>query len=728
MDNTPPRLDWHRLVAVAVFVVAAALIAALIWQDEQARREVERHRVADLAGIQTRALQQALENALVTTYALAELVRQSQGTIPDFTAVAEGLLPHSPGAEALCLAPGGILQAVYPLAGSEGDIGRDLLLDPALSREARQTLDKGRLTLAGPIEMSSGRLALVGRLPVFLPDDQGQPRFWGFTIARLPWPAAIAPVGLHRLAEQGYDYVLWRTHPDTGAPQVLAASGSSPLTAPVAEVVPVANATWTLELAPAAGWGDPPGLLFRSALGLGCCLLLAWLARLLVQTRAQARQLAALVEERTTQSEERFRRLLDEVPAVAVQGYLQDGTIRYWNPASERLYGYSAPEAIGRNLLDLIIPPELGDAFRDAVARMALTGENQAPSELLLLRRDGSRVPVFASHAVVRIPDRAPEFFGIGIDLTESRRFQEALRASEARFRQIVETTNEGIWIINRAGITTFTNRQMEILLGYPPGGLIGRPFYDFMAEADRREAEQRLDERLQGVAAQHEFRFIRADGHELWTLISTTPLLTSDGEVGQALAMVSDITERKRVEEEVRQLAWFDVLTGLPNRRLLLDRLRQALATSARTRRRGALMFIDLDHFKAVNDNLGHDLGDLLLQEFAQRLRRCVRACDTVARLGGDEFVILLEGLAEDLDQAERHAQTVGENLLAACASPFELATTCYLSTCSIGISLFVGLGEDAEWLLKRADRAMYQAKAAGRNTLFIATPINTE
>ena len=846
-----------RATALVVFLTVTVLAGAVVWQSERVRGQVERDHVAGLAGAQGWALQHHLEHALVGAYALAALVRQGQGAIPDFAAVAGALLPQFTGVDALCLAPAGVLRAIVPLAGNEQFIGRDLLAEPALREEAEFTRASGRLTLAGPFELEPGRLALAGRLPVFLPDAQGRPAFWGFTIARIPWPAALAPTGLDRLTWQGLDYALWRTHPDTGARDLIDASAPTPLAAPVVKVLEVANATWVLAVAPTAGWGHPVRLLFKTLLALLVSVLSAVVARLLIETRAQARRLAVLVEERTAQSEERFRRLLDEVPAVAVQGYGLDGITRYWNRASEQLYGYSAQAAIGRPLLDLIIPPEQHDAVRGAMAQMAATGQPIAPAELSLQRRDGSRVVVFSSHALVQIPGRAPEFFCIDIDRTEPRRAREALAVavtkyqtlfdafplgitvtdaageivevnaaserllgvsraehgarridapqwgilrpdgqpmpaaefpsvralkeqrlvagvelgivkgpevtwltvtaaplplpgygvvvaygditaqkqaelalheSEERYRQIVETANEGIWLIDREGVTTFANRQMELILGCPPGGLIGHPFYDFMDAEGRREAEQNLAQRNQGIAAQHEFRFIRTDGTEVWTLVVTTPLLGPDGQVAQALAMITDITERKEREDEVRRLALFDPLTGLPNRRLLLDRLGQAMAAGDRTGQRGALMFVDLDDFKAVNDGLGHDAGDRLLQQVAGRLSACLRRCDSVARFGGDEFVVLLGALHADPVQAAAQAGAIGEKLLAAFIPPFDLKGQSHRGSCSIGITLFTGSGERPEELLRRADHAMYQAKAAGRNTLRLWDPQGRE
>ncbi|MDO8448699.1 MAG: diguanylate cyclase, partial [Rhodoferax sp.] len=184
------------------------------------------------------------------------------------------------------------------------------------------------------------------------------------------------------------------------------------------------------------------------------------------------------------------------------------------------------------------------------------------------------------------------------------------------------------------------------------------------------------------------------------------------------------DVTEREQAHAEIHRLAFHDALTMLPNRRLLADRLQQALPYSARSGHRGAVLLIDLDNFKTLNDTLGHDKGDLLLQRVAQRLVFCVREGDTVARLGGDEFVVMLEGLSENPDEAATQAETVGEKILATLNQPYRLAGYENRSTPSIGVTLFSGHQTSIDELLKQADLAMYQSKTAGRNTLRFFDP----
>ncbi len=210
-----------------------------------------------------------------------------------------------------------------------------------------------------------------------------------------------------------------------------------------------------------------------------------------------------------------------------------------------------------------------------------------------------------------------------------------------------------------------------------------------------------------------------RKDGEIYPKWLTISAVRGNDGIVTNYVGAHVDITERKAAEEKIRQLAFHDPLTHLPNRQLLLDRLHQALASSARSGRKGALLFIDLDNFKNLNDSLGHVMGDLLLQQVADRLDSCIREGDTVARLGGDEFVVMLEDLGEQMIDAAAQTEAVGEKILAAVSRPYQLAAHEFRITTSIGATVFSQDHQETEELLKQADIAMYQAKKAGRNTL---------
>jgi diguanylate cyclase (GGDEF)-like protein/PAS domain S-box-containing protein len=210
-----------------------------------------------------------------------------------------------------------------------------------------------------------------------------------------------------------------------------------------------------------------------------------------------------------------------------------------------------------------------------------------------------------------------------------------------------------------------------------------------------------------------------RKNGEVYPAWLTITAVTAAEGEVTHYVSTMTDISRRKAHEEEITRLAFYDSLTGLPNRRLMMDRLHQALLASARIKRAGALMFIDLDHFKTINDTLGHDKGDMLLQQVAQRLVACMRDGDTVARLGGDEFVVMLTDLSDVPAETNDQARATAEKILATLNQPFILEDHPFHGSASIGIALFAGQANSMDELLKRADLSMYQAKAAGRNAL---------
>ena len=209
---------------------------------------------------------------------------------------------------------------------------------------------------------------------------------------------------------------------------------------------------------------------------------------------------------------------------------------------------------------------------------------------------------------------------------------------------------------------------------------------------------------------------------HAKWLSIST--ILHNDGSVFRYVGQFSDITEKKLKDDLIWAQANLDALTNLPNRRLLMDRLTQAFASSAHSGREGALLFIDLDNFKILNDTLGHDIGNLLLQQVARRIESCVQKGDTVARIGGDEFVVILEDLSEKDLEAAAQTKAVGEKILASLNQPYQLGTHEYRNSPSIGAALFIDNQKSAEELFKQSDIAMYQAKKAGRNTMCFFNP----
>ena len=268
----------------------------------------------------------------------------------------------------------------------------------------------------------------------------------------------------------------------------------------------------------------------------------------------------------------------------------------------------------------------------------------------------------------------------------------------------------------NSAAVTLFGAKSVQ--------DVVGQKITDWVHQDFKQEASERVASlNTLGATAPRIWRkILRADGTAFDAEIEAIAIAFDNQPA--ILASIHDVTERREAEEKIRNLAFHDPLTKLPNRRLLLDRLTHAVAASTRSDRYTALIFIDLDKFKAINDDFGHDIGDLLLQEVAQRLIACVRDVDTVARLGGDEFIVMLEALSDNRDEAGMQAEVIGKKILAALSAPYQLNGQTHRSSSSIGATLFSKFEGTADELLKRADLAMYQAKAAGRNTLSFFDP----
>jgi diguanylate cyclase (GGDEF)-like protein/PAS domain S-box-containing protein len=322
-------------------------------------------------------------------------------------------------------------------------------------------------------------------------------------------------------------------------------------------------------------------------------------------------------------------------------------------------------------------------------------------------------------------------------EIIERKRIEEALRLANTAAEEnsqrkvlllaaIVESCDEAIVGKTPEGIVTTWNQAAENIFGYSAKEMIGQSTLKlFPAGLEQQEHMLRARVVHGESISQFETERIRKDGRRIDISLTVSPILGLQNQIIGESVIARDITERKQAENQIQSLAFSDPLTGLPNRRLLLDRLEQALTAGCRHQREGALLFIDVDNFKTINDTLGHDQGDLLLQQAAQRLLTCVREGGTVARVGGDEFVVLLEDLSQNPQEAATLAKTAAKEIIAALNQPYQLGNHAQHNTSSIGITLFGGTQREAiAEPLKRAELAMYQAKAAGRNTLRFFEP----
>jgi diguanylate cyclase (GGDEF)-like protein/PAS domain S-box-containing protein len=970
------RPSRSLLAGGVVFLLAAALSGVIVWKLEARALENERERVARVAADHAHTIERTIEHALAATHVLAALVRQGNGRVPDFEAVAATMLPLYPGASALALAPDGVVRNMAPLAGNEQAIGLDLLNSPAHRKESLLARDSGRLTLAGPLELAMGGTGLVGRLPVFFDDGRGKAPFWGFTIVVMRLPGGLDMDHLSGLGKRGLAYELWRVHPDSGQKQVIARASPASLIEPVERALRVPNASWTLSVAPARG--HPLGFAAKAALGLLFSLMLGYLAKIFFDLRTHKQQLEARVTQRTAEillAQRRLRATLDAIPDPV---WLKDadGVFLSCNPMFERLYGAREADIVGKTDYDFV-GREQADFFREHDRQAMAAGRPSINEEWLSFADDGSRglfetikTPILdekgqpigvlgiarditarvqTQRALLESQERAQQYLNIagvmlialdaegrvilvnrtgcemlgvseadilgqdwfqffvpermrddvrgafsrllqgdvarfeylenailnrhgeeravawhnallrdeagrvngvlasGEDITERKLAEQALRDSRESLRLLLDSMAEAAYGVDFDGNCTFVNRAFLNMLGYQDEHEVldkrihalihhshadGRPYPEsecrmhraylanqainvsdevlwrkdgvaipveywsnpivtdgvvvgaiatFVDITERKRVEAQLglaakvfEQSGEGImitdaqcnivmvnqaftaitgfseadalgqnprmqsSGRHDRAFYsamwdaivtqgrwqgevwnrRKDGSVYPEMLSIIRVLDAQGEVSHYIGISSDITQHKAAQARIQRLAHFDPLTGLPNRALLNERANHDLSAAQRHHTQLVVMFVDLDHFKNVNDTLGHRIGDALLIAVANRLKSAVREVDTVSRQGGDEFVLILPDTGAD------GAAHVAEKLLEAVAQPYQIESFELTVTLSIGIALYPGDGADFESLSKCADAAMYRAKHDGRNTYRFFTP----
>jgi len=438
-------------------------------------------------------------------------------------------------------------------------------------------------------------------------------------------------------------------------------------------------------------------------------------------------------ERQLFQSEERIRIILNTAPD-AVISIDSNGITTSWNTEAETLFGYKCDEVIGKSIVDLIVPVAQRQAFEAGLKRFRKTGKSRLIGrrlELTALRRDQAEFSVELSVTAVR---RGGDFFLNAFirDITQRKMAEDSLRSSEMRHRLLVENSPMCIQEINLQGKIISMNRAGLEMLGLnSESEAIGLYYLDAVHPEDLPRIRSLMENAFCGESSQFEFK---SSARQYQVFKSCfVPIKSSRGAVEKLMGITEDVTRRKIDEQKLkdseshfRQLADFDELTGLPNRRLLIDRMRQAMIASKRSGHYGALMFLDLDNFKPLNDTYGHSAGDLLLVEAACRINSCVREIDTVSRFGGDEFIVMLIELDKNKQVAKNVAGAIAEKIRNKVAEPYRLSYKPkdkpeilieHSCTSSIGVVMFLNHENSTEEILRWADIAMYDAKAAGRN-----------
>ncbi|WP_409559361.1 PAS domain S-box protein [Accumulibacter sp.] len=413
-----------------------------------------------------------------------------------------------------------------------------------------------------------------------------------------------------------------------------------------------------------------------------------------------------------------------------------DGKITDVNEGSVMVTGVSREKLIGTDFSDYFTEPETArEGYREAFSKGSVTDY-----PLTIRHQDGRLTDVLYNASVYK--DAAGKVLGVfaaARDITarkqveeEQKKLGQRLRDHQFYTRSLFESNIDALMTTDPEGIITDVNKQMEALSGCTRDELIGAPFKNNFTDPERAEAGIKLV-LLKKKVTNYELTVSARDGNETVVSYNATTLYDRNRKLQGVFAAARDITEHKLAQAQILNLALHDPLTQLPNRRLLNELLGRTLAASQRNGRYAALMFLDLDNFKSLNDTQGHHIGDLLLVEVSRRIIHCVRGIDVVARLGGDEFVVILKELDTDLNKSIEEANIVAEKIRAALEEPYLLtfaeagkveATVEHRCTSSIGVVVFINHDQGQDGILKWADTAMYEAKKAGRNMIMFYDP----
>lgn len=718
-DFTNP-LKRPPLLALGVFIGCMLGSSLLIWKMEQNKCRAYKADIQNLAQNHTFLIRDNIDQALALNYSLASLLRIEQGSMENFESFASEVLPSYPSISHLSLSPEGIIEKVYPLAGNESSIGFNQLQSIQQNKEARLALRSGELTLAGPLNLVQGGLGIVGRLPVFIDTkdatktDQAHATFWGFTNVTLKMEPLLKQANLDKLNDLNMAYKLWRINPSTEKEQLIVGYKLEHLVNPIDKHFAVPNGEWVLSVSPIGGWYSAWAIGIKVFLALLISTLLGYQTSFMVYLQKRKLLLEAAITNRTSEVNEARMQLeatLDAIPDLLFEVTLS-GLILTYHTKRQELLRLKPNEFLGRKFCE-VLPKDTSDMIAAALEEANEKGLSAGKTYSLDFPRGTKWFELSVARKAIKANEET-QFVMIVRDITDRRHAEDELRIAATAFE-----AREGMMITAPDARILRVNKAFTEITGYNAAEVIGRTprilrsnrhegsFYEAMWQAIKQRSS------WQGELWN---RRPNGDVYPVWLTI--TAVFDEDAQVTHYVSTLTDITERKASEARINNLAFYDSLTQLPNRRLLQDRLEHAVIASHRQGHMGALLFIDLDDFKTLNDNRGHHLGDLLLIAVADRLRQITRNDDSVGRLGGDEFLIVLEGLSKQRDESLNQVHSVAEKILESLNKAYWLDEAEYFTSASIGIALFGNDHLSPDELLKQADQAMYHAKAAGRNT----------
>lgn len=770
------RIPGPRLGAfVAASIVFAAMLVVDGFERERAMQEQHLHVVEQVSAL--RAKLEAVVNASVAASRAMAVVYAAYPSLPqhEFVRLAEQAKASSPAILDFVLFRDSVVCCVYPRDGNEKLIGLDLRKLPVQWPAYQRMISTHQPVVAGPLELVEGGEAVVVRIPVYRADTvSGKGRFIGAVGAPILLDNLLRKAGLPDI-EKNLHVAIRGRDGQGGSGAVFYGSAEVFDAQPVTQQIVVPGGSWQIAAYPYSGWGaNLPTLNITRLLGGLLCLLAAMLVyilfrhlqrrdeneRQLHESKAHLRQRSAeLVHQNAVLDMINHNAELPDVLEMLAQlveihhpgmvcairlldqdgKHLRHGAAPslpdFYNQAADGLAIGEGAGSCGTAAFRgerVIVEDIRAHPYWENCRELALRANLQSCWSQPVKDPDGQVLGTFAIyHRHPAIPQYAEimlieNYAALAALAIERTRTIEALRLHDAA----LNFAANAIVITNLQGYIVWANHAFSELTGYEIAEVIGQPYSELVKSEhhDRQFYAEMWQAVLSGKVWHGELISRRKDGDWYHGEMTVTPVRDKNGEITHFVALKRDITARKASEEHLKNLAFYDPLTQLPNRRLLIDRLGQTLAISKRSGRYGALMFLDLDNFKPLNDRYGHDVGDLLLTKAAQRIVNCVREEDTVARFGGDEFVVMLKDLDADKAVSATLAGGVAEKIRATLAEHYQLellqtedgnSVIEHRCTSSIGIVLFAGQESCKEEVLKWADMAMYQAKAAGCNTI---------
>ncbi|WP_051261130.1 sensor domain-containing diguanylate cyclase [Desulfovibrio inopinatus] len=708
------RFIRSRHFQVFVIVLNCTFILFVAYMFEQLERRNYEQRLRTEVNDQASALRMRLESALMTRLHVAEWLREyvarhSDISQDDFALLAQDTLADHPGINTVQLARDGVVTHVYPKEGNESVLGLDILhglpkdQQPAVS----SAMQSSRPFLAGPVDLVQGGKSFIVRTPVYLKDaqqDGKKPQFWGLVTLLFSPLQLFDEAGLGKndhlaVALRGKDSRGEKGDVFYGPPEIFQLNS-------IRTDIPLPSGKWNLAVMPKDGFSSFPLVWHIFLSGVLVAFISSWLLYLLLRRPEELRQAIDRATEALAESEKKFRGIFEN----AVHGIFQttpEGSFITINPAMATILGYTDKRHF------LIEAGTLCDLFYDSNMALSCMENLNAHNVMTVEARLHSKVgrTIWTRITAWSVKTDLGEIVGIeGMvdDITSKKQDEMRLKLFEKVFDNsldgiVVTDDNASILAVNKA-FTRITGYDREEVIGKEPSLLKSGSHDDFFYRA--------MWEQLQREGLWEGEIWNRRKNGEIYPEWLSISAIRENGQIAQFVAIFHDISDIKDQEERIRHQAFHDGLTGLPNRLLLDDRLEVALLQSSRAKVRTALLFLDLDDFKMINDTMGHAVGDKVLVHVANCLRFSVRDSDTVCRLGGDEFVLLLPDVVYESD-----IDHVVERILTSFGGGVEINGHRIPLSTSIGISIYPDNAQTAKELLEAADTAMYEAKALGKN-----------